>query len=116
MYIFSGSDKCNERAKAKLESRQIVAKQKRMAAEQAECEALDAENDVEAIEFEIQTRKGCIEETFWRFPHIGEQIFEELDNTSLLKCFEINKCWKKLLLRVKFVKSTNLKSIPISNS
>ena len=64
--FFSASDRCDERAKAKLKSRQIVAKQKRTAAEQAECEALDAENDVEAIEFEIDviTRKGCIEETF----------------------------------------------------
>ena len=103
VYLFSASDKCNERAKAKLESRQIVAKEKRMAAEQAEFEALDAENDVEAIEFEIEviTRKGCIEETFWRFPHIGEQIFEELDDTSLLKCLEINKWWQKIVIERK---------------
>ena len=103
MYLFSASDKCNETAKAKLESRQIVAKQKRMAAKQAECEALDAENDVEAMEFEIDViaRKGCIEETFWRLPHIGEQIFEELDNNSLLKCLEINKWWQKIVIESK---------------
>mgnify|MGYP001445996640 CR=1 FL=1 len=74
-----------------------------MAAKQAECEALDAENDVEAMEFEIDViaRKGCIEETFWRLPHIGEQIFEELDNNSLLKCLEINKWWQKIVIESK---------------
>ena len=72
---------------------QIIAKKKRRVADQAELEALEAENNVEAIELEIQIvkRKGCIEETFWRFPHIGEQIFEELDNATLSKCLEINK-------------------------
>ena len=118
VYLFSASDKCNERAKAKLESRQIVAKEKRMAAEQAEFEALDAENDVEAIEFEIEviTRKGCIEETFWRFPHIGQQIFEELENISMAKCLEINKWWQKFINEQKILqinlleKHTNIKS------
>ena len=92
----NNSDKMD---KTNLESMQIVAKQKRMAAEQAELEALEAENDVEAIEFEIAVvkRKGFIEETFWRFPHIAEQIFEELDSNTLSKCLEMNKWWKKIL-------------------
>jgi hypothetical protein len=51
------------------------------------------ENDVEAIELEIEIakRKCFIEETFWRFLHIAEQIFQELDNDTLSKCLEINK-------------------------
>lgn len=82
---------------------QIVAKQKKKAAEQAELEAFEAENDVEAIELQIEVvkRKGCIEETFWRFPHIGEQIFEELDDTSLSKSLEINKWWQKFVIERK---------------
>ena len=93
----------HEMAKTKLESMQIAAKQKKKAAEQAVLEALEAENYVEAIELEIEVvkRKGCIEETFWRFPHIGEQIFEELDNTTLFKCLEINKWWQKFIIERK---------------
>ena len=30
-------------------------------------------------------------------PHIGEQIFEELDNQSLTKCREVCNFWKKLI-------------------
>ena len=49
-----------ETAKARLESMQIIAKHKRKAAEQAELEVLEAENNVEAIELEIEViqRKG----------------------------------------------------------
>ena len=97
---FSGfENNSHEKAKTKLESMQIAAKQKKKAAEQAVLEAFEAENNVEVVELEIEVakRKGCIEETFWRFPHIGEQIFEELDETSLFKCLEINKWWQKIV-------------------
>ena len=79
---------------------QNVAKKKRLAAKQAELEAMEAENDVEAIELEVEVvkRKGCIEETFWRFPHIGEQILEELEDTTLTKSLEINKWWQKIII------------------
>ena len=61
---------------------------------------MEAENDVEAIELELEVvkRKGCIEETFWRFPHIGEQILEELDDATLTKSLEINKWWQKIIV------------------
>ena len=32
-----------------------------------------------------------------RFPHIAEQIFEQLDNKSLSKCREVNKVWKNFI-------------------
>jgi hypothetical protein len=91
---------------------QIAAKQKKKAAEQAELEALEAENDVEAIELQIEVvkRKGCIEETFWRFPHIGEQIFEELDDASLFKCLEINKWWQKFIIERKILQINQLEN------
>ena len=54
--------------------------------EQAEKEAFDAE-----FEFQILVRKGNIEESFWRFPHIGEKIFDILDNKTIVKCQKVNK-------------------------
>lgn len=88
---------------------QNLAKKTRKAAEQAELNALKAENYVEALELEIAVveRKGCIEETFWRFPHIGEQIFKELDDNSLYKCLEVNKWW------LKFIKEKKIRQIKI---
>ena len=44
-----------------------------------------------------QFGKGCIEEIFRRFPHIGEQIFGELDDNSLSRCLEVNKWWQKFI-------------------
>ena len=78
---------------------QNLAKKTRKAVEQAELNASMAENYVEALELEIAVveRKGCIEESFWRFPHIGEQIFKELDDNSLYKCLEVNKWWQKFI-------------------
>ena len=110
---FSGfENNSHEKAKTKLESLQIAAKQKKKAAEQAVLEAWKAENDVEAIELEIEVakRKGCIEETFWRFPHIGEQIFEELDNATLSKCLEINKWWQKFIIERKICQINQLEN------
>ena len=107
-----------EVAKTKLESMKIVSEQKRRAVEQAELEALEAKNDVEVIELEIEVikRKGFIEETFWRFPHIGEQIFGELDEISLSKCLEVNKWWQKFVTEGKILqinqieKNTHIKA------
>ena len=96
--------------KTKLESMQIVAKQKRMAAKQAELEALEVEKDVEAIKLEIEVtkRKGFIEEIFWRFPHIGEQILQKVDSNTLSKCLEINKLWKEIVFKKKICQINQL--------
>jgi hypothetical protein len=103
-----------EVAKTKLESMKIVREQKRRAVEQAELEALEAENDVEAIELEIEVvkRKGFIEETFWRFPHIAEQIFGKLDEISLSKCLEVNKWWQKSVTEGKILQINLIEKIP----
>ena len=75
----------------------MVRNQKRRAAEQAELEALEAENDVEAIELEIQIvkTKGFIEQTFWRFPNIAMYktvILEGMNSNGT--CYEGNDCRK----------------------
>ena len=36
-------------------------------------------------------------ELFERFPHIGKQIFEKLDNKNLTKCREVCKSWQKFI-------------------
>ena len=35
-----------------------------------------------------------MEKIFLRFPHIGNQIFEELTNESFVKCREVSKSWR----------------------
>ena len=59
----------------------------------------EAELGVESAKFKVETikRKNHIEEIFWRFPHLGTQILEKLDNTSLVKCREISSWWKKFV-------------------
>ena len=58
-----------------------------------------AELGVESAKFKVETikRKNHIEEIFWRFPHLGTQIFEKLDNFHLVKCREISTWWKKFV-------------------
>lgn len=47
------------------------------------------------FQVDIIKRKNHIEEIFWRFPHVGQQIFEKLDNQSLAKCQIVSPLWKK---------------------
>ena len=58
-----------------------------------------AELEVESAKFKVEVikRKNHIEEIFWRFPHLGIQIFEKLDHSSLVKCREISTWWKKFV-------------------
>ena len=55
--------------------------------------------DQKAITFqaEVIKRKGYLEEIFWRFPHIGELMIEQLDNQSLTKTREVNKWWQRFV-------------------
>ena len=76
-YLFFIEDQLGA-AKAKLVELQEAAKL-------AELKAYEARKEVEAAEFNIEfiKRKGHVEEIFWRFPHLGEKIFEQLDSESL---------------------------------
>ena len=55
-----------------------VLEEKKNAYELADKEALEAQNNVQTIESKVGAIKvkGQLEETFLRFPHIAEQIFE----------------------------------------
>ena len=36
---------------------------------------------------------SIMEEGFLRFPHLGIQIFEKLDDSNLAKCRKVNRSW-----------------------
>ena len=84
----------------------------------AKCKKRVAEENCEQAEFELEVikRKTNIEEIFWRFPHIGCKILEELDNQSLVKCYEVNKWWKKYVggQKTVFIRKIQ-KNIGVSN-
>ena len=81
----------------KLEEQALKAKE--------ELEAAESEWEVAQFQFETFKRKRNIEEIFWRFPHIGKQILEKIDNPSVANCRQVNKWWcnfvegKDLLIR-----------------
>ena len=90
-------------AKAKLTRRKNEAKKAdrevfelREALKVAMIGARRAKKNQEDAEFELEVlkRKTNIEEIFWRFPHLGQNILEELDNKSLVNCREVNKWWQ----------------------
>ena len=38
-----------------------------------------------------------MEEVYLRFPHLGQQIFEQLDSENIVKCLKVNKPWKTFI-------------------
>ena len=82
-------------------------------------EAHEAKEDYEAAKFQVEAikRKNHIEEIFWRFPHIGEQILGELDEESVANCQEVSRRWQKFMDESKVVWIWQIqKYISISNS
>ena len=58
-----------------------------------ELKAAESECEIAKFQVEVFKRKHNIEELFWRFPHIGEQILEKIDNPSVANCRQVNKWW-----------------------
>ena len=81
-----------ENARAKMERELEIVDKIRETLEQAEKRAFEAE-----FEYKTLVRKGNIEEIFWRFPHIGKQVLNEVDTDSILKCKEVNKWWQRFV-------------------
>ena len=52
-----------------------------------------------------------MEEVLVRFHQIGKRIFEELDNTSLTKCREVNESWRRFIDDEKTVPFRIIKSL-----
>ena len=67
--------------------------------DKAEEELENAESEYENAQFQVEIfkRKHNVEEIFWRFPHIGEQILEKIDNQSVSNCRQVNKWWYKIV-------------------
>ena len=40
----------------------------------------------------------------WRFPHIGQEIFQQLNDQSLSECREISQSWQEFINSEKFYK------------
>ena len=76
---------------------------KRKAVEQVETKTREAEHLNKAIKMETEANKikGQIEDMFLRFPHIGEQILEKLEDDSLSKCQKVSKPWKDFITKNK---------------
>ena len=92
-----------EQTKLKIEDRNRIAKgsqskMKRKAVEQVENPPV---KDINVKIKATKSVKGQIEETFLRFPHLGEQILENLDNQSLLECKQVSKQWSDFLNETK---------------
>ena len=69
------------------------------------------------MELKAIKRKGQVEETIWRFPHLVEKIFQKLDVQSLRKSEEVNKIWQKFIFESKILSIKLLKKytqIPIA--
>ena len=43
-----------------------------------------------------------MEEIFTRFPHLGEQIFDQLNRKDLTKCRKVEESWRIFINRQKF--------------
>ena len=65
----------------------------------AYAKAHEAKKGYEAAKFKVEVirRKSQIEEVFWRFPMLGRQIFDQLNNKSLSKCPSVSKWWAKFI-------------------
>ena len=91
-------------AESRMAEMQNYKTRKRKAAKQTEIENLEAQHSVKKaikMKIEITSVKGQMEETFLRFPHIGEQILEHLDVQSLLACHKASKPWADWTLSTK---------------
>ena len=94
-------EKLVQKARNKLEKLQ-----KKVVEAAIELKAAESECEIARFQVEVFKRKRNIEELFWRFPHIGEQILEKIDNPSVANCRQVNKWWcnfvdtgKALLIR-----------------
>ena len=94
-------EKLVQKAQNKLEKLQ-----KKVVEAAIELKAAESECEIARFQVEVFKRKRNIEELFWRFPHIGEQILEKIDNPSVANCRQVNKWWcnfvdtgKALLIR-----------------
>ena len=64
--------------------------------EQIYCEVLQKESELREQE------SGPMEDMFWKFPHIGEEIFKKLGNKNLAKCQKVGKTWGHFITNQRF--------------
>ena len=54
----------------------------------------------------VENQLPNMEEVNLRFDHLGGQIFDSLDNVSLVKCKEVSRPWKTFVENQKFLYTT----------
>ena len=66
---------------------------------------IESDHAVKAVKMEIETIKikGQFEETFVRFPHLGEKILENLDDQCLFECQKVSKPWQDFITENKIL-------------
>ena len=77
---------------------------------------IELNNDTETKAIEIskiqnQVPKIALDDFFVRFSHLTEEIFDQLNKTSLAKCREVSKSWQiyldqQKILQVKIIRSS----------
>ena len=77
-------------AKANLVNKQNLVIEAKEKLRIAESMLIEAEQECMAAEIKEVGNK----EIFWRFPHLGEQILQNLCNESLTKCRRVNRNWR----------------------
>ena len=108
-----------ESAEANLAEQKSLVQAAEQGIKDAYRKAHEAQEAYEAAKFQLEAmkRKNHIEEIFWRFPHIGEQILEQLDNKSVAKSQGVSRWWQKFTDEAKLVWIRKIqKYISTSNS
>ena len=117
--MYRGEISSLEAAEANLSEQKSLVEAAEQAIKDAYRKAHEAKENYEAAKFQVEAikRKNHIEEIFWRFPHIGEQILDQLDDKSVPKFLEVSRWWQKFMDEAKVVKIRQIqKYISISNS
>ena len=86
----------NQGIQSELEKGKCLIRQYELEVEIAEKQLEASKNKLETSKFNSKIRRrNHIENIFWRFPDIGEQMFEELDDINLVKCRKVSILWNK---------------------
>ena len=108
-----------EAAEANLAEQKSLVQAADQAIKDAYRKAHEAQEAYEEAKFQLEAmkRKNQIEEIFWRFHHIGEQILEQLDNKSVATSQGVSRWWQKFTDEAKTVWIRKIQQyISISNS
>ena len=57
-------------------------------------------------------KSGCaMEDLFYRFAHLSEQVYDSLSNADITNCKEVDRSWNSYLDKQKFVEIRKIEAI-----